>query len=196
MDKLIPLANVDEAEEEVTFKSEVLIPPVNVEVAVPVTNNCEVEAAPPIDKLPVIEVEVPAPEIATLLKVGSGLADELKHTLLTAKHPVDKLIPLANEEVAVVDDTLSKETVSPPRKVEVAEPLVTKSCEVEAAPPIDKLPVIEVEVPEPVTLIEAVLPDPNVKVLAVSAVVKRLVEEAVVLNIVVPVALVYVSIVL
>ena len=88
---------------------------------------------------------------------------------------------------AVVEDTLSKETEMSPENVEVPRP-VTKSCEVEAAPVMAKLPVIEVEVPEPVILIEAVLPDPKLKVLAVSAVEKRLVEEAVVLKIEVPVA--------
>ena len=72
----------------------------------------------------------------------------------------------------------------PLAKVEVPLP-VTNNCEVEAEPPMDIFPVIEVEVPVPV-----IDPEPKLKVLAVNPVVKRFVDEAVVLKIVVPVALV------
>ena len=104
------------------------------------------------------------PVTNTVVNVGSGLNDPETQVPLTAKHPVERFIPLV--------------------KVEVPAP-VTKSCVVEAEPPSERLPVMEVEVPVPV-----IDPDPSEKVLAVSAVEKRLVDEAVVLKIVVPVALV------
>ena len=106
---------------------EMVTAPANVEVTdVLVANNAPTEGVEvPMTRVPSKErTEELESDVALVPPLAIASIPEIvareRHVPLTDRHPPERLSPLANVLVAVVDDTLNKETDSPPEKVDVA----------------------------------------------------------------------------